>query len=239
MAAVVGGLAALWAVSAAERALGRRQLGRQRRGGVAEWARAAKLRGPSPRLAAIVDGLADRALADPENLAFGASHHRWTLGAPLSEKEIRRFEERHGIALPEEYREFLRVAGDGGAGPDYGLYPLQQAERYLEGSVLAAPFPHRGPWNPDEMEYGVDAYEGPTPVAGALPLIGVGCGIQVLLVVTGPERGNLWEDHRPVSWGIRPYKSRDDGDLGVRFGFFDAYEAWLARLASEAQPFST
>jgi SMI1 / KNR4 family (SUKH-1) len=37
-----------------------------------------------------------------------------TFGPPLSDPEVRAFEERHGIELPKAYREFLLKVGNGG-----------------------------------------------------------------------------------------------------------------------------
>ena len=45
---------------------------------------------------------------------------------------MRRFEEKHNLLLPEEYKFFLTQIGNGGAGPYYGLYSLDEAERYTE-----------------------------------------------------------------------------------------------------------
>ena len=52
---------------------------------------------------------------------FGSPAHGYHLNPPLSEDEIQAFEADHGIRLPEEYRLFLRVVGNGGPGPAYGL----------------------------------------------------------------------------------------------------------------------
>ena len=61
---------------------------------------------------------------DPERTRFGAGSHQYQLNSPASEEKIAGFEVRFGISLPEEFREFLRWMGDGGAGPVYGLYRL-------------------------------------------------------------------------------------------------------------------
>lgn len=46
------------------------------------------------------------------------------LNPPLTEEQIVEFESANGIELPEDYRLFLSIAGDGGAGPHRGLVPL-------------------------------------------------------------------------------------------------------------------
>ncbi len=47
---------------------------------------------------------------------FGADSHQYKLAAPASEEVVQKFEAQHGIRLPEEYRDFLTLAGNGGAG---------------------------------------------------------------------------------------------------------------------------
>lgn len=53
-----------------------------------------------------------------------AETHRYRLNPPLAEDEARRFETEHRIALPPEYRGFLTLLGNGGAGPGCGLEML-------------------------------------------------------------------------------------------------------------------
>ena len=61
---------------------------------------------------------------DPYFDRFGARSHQYKLSAPVSEEKIQEFEEQNGVQLPEEYRNFLMLIGNGGAGPYYGLYGL-------------------------------------------------------------------------------------------------------------------
>ena len=60
--------------------------------------------------------------------AFGAEHHRFELGPRLPEVVVAEFEDRHEVELPPEYRRFLIELGNGGAGPGYGLTPLNRAD---------------------------------------------------------------------------------------------------------------
>ncbi|HSQ57589.1 MAG TPA: SMI1/KNR4 family protein, partial [Gemmata sp.] len=74
--------------------------------------------------------------ADRVFRVFGSDHHRYQLGAVLSEAELRNFESAHQIKLPADYRRFLATVGNGGAGPYYGLEPLGTF-----GRDLSRPFP--------------------------------------------------------------------------------------------------
>jgi hypothetical protein len=38
------------------------------------------------------------------------------------------FEKHHNITLPDDYRRFILQAGNGGAGPHYGLLPLENID---------------------------------------------------------------------------------------------------------------
>jgi hypothetical protein len=148
--------------------------------------------------------------ADPELVRFGAGTHRYLLCAALSEAEVVAFEERHGVRLPEAYRSFLTEVGDGGAGPDYGLYRLDGAdmsdldrdERDTPG-FLTRPFPHTAAWNP-RSRLDEDAYWDPRWVAGSLIIAHFGCGVFHRLVVTGPARGQVWLDDRASDGGLSP-----------------------------------
>jgi hypothetical protein len=52
---------------------------------------------------------------------------RYELEPALSEGQVRLFEQRYNVTLPESYRSFVTAVGDGGAGPQHGLWPLNRA----------------------------------------------------------------------------------------------------------------
>jgi hypothetical protein len=182
---------------------------------------------------------------------FGADVHGFLLNSPLAEPEVLEFERAHHIILPTDFREFLLNIGNGGAGPFYGLFPLGQMDDNFalnswqenDGTVgvLAEPFSLKEAWNDltgkpkdeladsDESEYQrrVDAFEktywGTHLVNGAIPICHEGCALRILLVVTGPQRGFLWEDKRSEYGGIQPLRLTD----GSHATFQGWYEEWL------------
>lgn len=60
-------------------------------------------------------------MEDPSWWVFGAVNHHYRLGNKLTGLEISALEATYKISLPEEYRLFLQMVGNGGAGPGYGL----------------------------------------------------------------------------------------------------------------------
>lgn len=68
------------------------------------------------------------AQADPACRVFRARVHRYKLNEPLSLAELRQFEQRHGIVLPEPYATFVTELGNGGAGPYYGILRLGEKQ---------------------------------------------------------------------------------------------------------------
>ncbi len=65
---------------------------------------------------------------DTEYRQFGAEQHRYEFNPVIPLSKVRDFEKRHQIRLPQGYVDFLTQVGNGGAGPDYGIYSLEQAE---------------------------------------------------------------------------------------------------------------
>lgn len=59
------------------------------------------------------------------------------------------------------------------------------------------------------------------------------CGHHDLLVVTGPERGNMWIDVRAGDEGIAPLVN--ETLLGRRQTFLEWYQAWLAEAMRKCQ----
>lgn len=181
---------------------------------------------------------------DLDLAVFGASSHRYELHPPLSEREVRVFEERHCVVLPDDYRAFIMTLGNGGAGPSYGVFRLGEmdgGEGYDKWSVgdLAARFPHETAWNLPRVafeppSFASDAqrqawlialeeqYLDTAHVAGAFPICHHGCGPRSWLVVSGAERGHVWHDERDYDAGIRPHEID-----GRRATFVEWYEEWL------------
>jgi len=158
-----------------------------------------------------------------DNSVFGAGRHGFVLASTLSQAEVKAFEEKHGIVLPEEYRAFLTEVGNGGAGPFYGINPLGLNEwgDPLEGEEfgsLRRPFPGSLPVNTPGPEFSAEDL-----LDGCLQIAHQGCGYYVLLVVSGPFRDSLWEDLRVIDGGLRPLLDEKGGNLG----FGDWYMAWL------------
>ena len=67
---------------------------------------------------------------DPNYQIFGARSHHWQFGKPADMQEIRAFEKEMHISLLEPLVRYLTELGDGGAGPDYGIYSLEEMRKY-------------------------------------------------------------------------------------------------------------
>ena len=193
--------------------------------------------------------------ADSSRRVFGSGHHEYAHAAPVSEKEVQRIENQYGFEVPGEYRQFLTEIGNGGAGPGYGLWPIgfwdptDSALEEWSSSWADNPghsFPHAAAWNlpesvwkkqpPSDANYEthddftavVDAAAFAKGLAnGAIPIANLGCAIRVLLVVSGPQEGQVWIDDRASDGGIYPAP----GDRAMTF--VDVYEDWLARAEQQ------
>jgi hypothetical protein len=147
------------------------------------------------------------------------------LGRCLDETELRAFEARHGVSLPADYRAFLSRVGNGGPGPPaYGCAALGEtaddmdAEQRAGWSGLpqvALPFPFTKSW---VWEEGAVSDEGTREqtLRGCVYVGNDGCGMYWFVVVTGPERGNVW---MICGEGITPTSPKRD--------FARWYEDWL------------
>jgi len=146
---------------------------------------------------AIRAALGALAASDPACKRFGAAHHRYALLPPLTADALAALEARLGAPLPDDVRELARTLAAGGAGPYYGWLPLPRAV---------------------ELAYAA-------PPGRALPVVDVGCGYALSVIVDGDARGQLWLDARALGV-VAP----------ARPSFAALYLEWLDRLAHNAAP---
>ena len=163
----------------------------------------------------------------------GATGHHFVLNPPAAESDVAAFEAARGISLPEDYRDFLLLVGNGGVGPYYGIAPLSAPDEWFEEEsawpgFTASPCPFvyeqvTGPnWRQclpkNDSDWG----------RGSIHVCDQGCTFTTRLVVSGPSRGRLFnfEAHRQP---VPPYFVKDAN-------FIDWYERWLD-LALLGEPF--
>jgi hypothetical protein len=131
-------------------------------------------RAVSELVATMRDAVAALAAADPSLRRFGAARHRYELAPPLAAATLAEVERRLGAELPDDVRDFAADFAGGGAGPYYGLVPIDRAAGY------AVTGPAGAPWT------------------RGLPLAHLGCGYAALVALDGAARGEVWIDARAI-----------------------------------------
>ncbi|MGK3971900.1 tetratricopeptide repeat protein [Sorangium sp. So ce118] len=176
-----------------------------------ERLRAEALHHPAP--IAVVDGfIAGVAEAldhlhrdhDPWLNRFGAREHGYRLRPPLAPAELRRIEASSGARIPADYAAFLTRVGSAGAGPYYGLLPLDGPGQV---ESLTGDFPHTRPYRPQPRAMSAPqraALQADETVRGTIALAHMGCGYFSVLVVRGPRAGSVWADLRAAGSGLLP-----------------------------------
>lgn len=155
---------------------------------------------------------------DRNKRVFGAERrlsgwgHGYRFNNPLKADHVSEFEIRHGIQLPEDYREFILTVGDGGAGPNYGIKTLAESSRY---SHLSVPFP----WKAELTLSGDAEYDLWETYPGVLVSSERGCAYYDVLIVNGDAHGQIWSD---FTAGDCPFSPTHDS-------FSDWYFDWAQR----------
>jgi hypothetical protein len=177
--------------------------------------------------------------------SMGFIAHQFLFNKPIKESEVLAFEKKFEIQLPLEYRSFLLNLGNGGAGPYYGLLPLEKWDWFLGGceddteacSMLQSPcllipdLPEKKEeWKSvlrDEAckkgisPTGWDSYQ------GTITLCDQGCTYYAVLILNGPYTGRIVNiDMMGNSPRFSPYSS-----------FLDWYEGWLNKVLNKEKIF--
>ena len=195
-----------------------------------------------------------------QRAARSASTRCFEMNPPAIEAEIARCEARFRFRVPGEYRQFLLRVGNGGIGSHH-LFTLGEMDYNFDFVAWddsigdpSLPFPHPDGWDDtserleqleeqdellpeQEEEYEavweefIEHYWAPHHINGTIPICHEGCGIRILLIVTGPQAGTLCEDDRANRGGLTPLLSSE----GSRLTFFQWYRAWLDRCCKYEQ----
>ncbi len=188
--------------------------------------------------------LAQAERMDPNYERFGVSRHRYKLNPPINKVFVRAAEKKYHFLLPEDYVYFITEVGDGGAGPDYGIFPFGNfymraespgAEKFREAyrCSLANPFLLR-PMTLDDLEYcafsrkayeknpekyfvemGESYEESLCDTDGFLTLGTHGCQWDFGLVTSGERRGQVFDTDNEGNYSFSAYS------------FSDFYQNWL------------
>lgn len=116
---------------------------------------------------------------DTSFAAFGSKEHQYTSHPVLSESDLADFEQRERVTLPKSYRAYLKHVGNGGAGPAYGIYSLDDAR-------------NGAGWHPPVKDLNASPENENSP--GELLLSHNGCGLFTWLRITGPAAGQVGDD---------------------------------------------
>ncbi len=136
---------------------------------------------------------------------------------PFQEADVQLFEKKHQITLPEGFRDYLLHLANGGMGPNNGIYPLSTTHTY-EGIDQS--------WVDPEAYHALRENDFSTPLGqtlieasrkGTLYLCDRGGGFSTFLVITGPNRGQVWYDNTVT----------DEGFILVAEDFLSWYENWI------------
>ncbi|GHU32613.1 hypothetical protein FACS1894172_09560 [Spirochaetia bacterium] len=182
--------------------------------------------------------------ADRNLKVFGADSHRYTVNPPLSPKEITMFETQYGIQLPDCYKAFVTLFGNGGvsyqnsaAGPFYGIFPFgkelnclsDNPQKSLKLDCRIYPGMTDEYWKEfsktiEEDDISDEEYEElrDTIFGGLLPIGAQGCEYSHAIVLNGQYAGkvvNMSEEFQ------KPHFSFEDT-------FLDWYERWLDEIIS-------
>jgi hypothetical protein len=142
-----------------------------------------------------------------------------------SDSELSEFEKKWGVELPHAYRGHLQTVGVG----DFKSRKVDLLEEWdplyddtrLAEDFLIRSFPHIAAWNDLSLHSKPPSWIAPyfsaDLVCGSMRVFSTGCEGHHILVVSGPERGNVWHDDRVCfGTGIYPLKSRSGQRLSMQ-----------------------
>lgn len=168
--------------------------------------------------------------ADPDSRLVSTYGQCYGLRPPLSSEYLADIENDLGVKLPTSYRRFLTELGNGGVGPDFGIYSIEESLK----------IPSYGYWTHEPIEYGIPEilesrkafplkanedgiFESKLEyLSGILNICEIGCGYFYLMVIRGDKPGTIW-------WDGEGWMQSQQTD------FLKWYENWLDNYIDRAE----
>jgi hypothetical protein len=144
------------------------------------------------------------------------------LQPPLEGATVREFENKYSIRLPDDYRRFLILVGNGGQiGPTYGLLPLGHVPAHWSSTLdysrqLPRTSSLESEWVWEDDPGGLTEEQSEQVENGVLLLGEEGCGARWCLIVNGKAYGQVWLF---TGEGVAPVQA-------------DGFEGWLEKRLS-------
>lgn len=130
---------------------------------------------------------------------------------PLKEERVAKFEEKHNIRLPEDYRRFITTVADGGSQPFYGMYSLFEDDNKEINTSRKFMYTVKKPLDifqlSDEEYKEFDNNYEELAHSGFIFLCHEGCGMYSILVVNTDDKdtyGTAWYYDLANDAGILP-----------------------------------
>jgi hypothetical protein len=187
---------------------------------------------------------------------FGAGGHHFEVLPPLSDADLAEAEAHFGVRFPEDYRGFLTAVSAGGAGPYYGLFPFGRdaAGRWgwrgdgaqltdvtalgtnfdpgdISATLAQLQATQQSADDEDAYQDWLNRYENvlwdDQRTHGAVCLCHEGCAYRDWLIITGPLRGQMWDDERAGDVDLAASTANDGSTL--------TFGRWYLNWLSEAE----
>ncbi len=178
---------------------------------------------------------------DRERKVFGAKSHQYKLNPVIAMKDVHDYECKYNIQLPEEYVFFLTQVGNGGAGPYYGLFPLEQTIKHipkldcLSNEPLINTHLTKEEWNlMIHKSQKADDNKSDKIIwkicSGFIVLGTQGCTYDHILLLSGPDQGKVFN----IDWNLEP----DYPPCFTGMAFLEWYENFFIEIISKHDVYS-
>ena len=126
---------------------------------------------------------------------LNASYSDYRFRKTFSEEDVVGLEDVMGVRLPEDYRNFIKYVGNGGAGPGFGLLRILAEPSKFSGDEMSCEVVSEKPEIktpfPLTEAFVKNNFQGWTKLSGCTDLADLGSGVTPLRIVSGSKYGEV------------------------------------------------